>query len=76
MADLTPEVLATLHDESPEPVFVFVPVYIDQKTVASTPPHRRNLLLKLRRIFLRGDRRSLLPFWTWFIDNPRPASLK
>jgi len=57
-------------------VFVFVPVYIDQKTVASTPPHRRNLLLKLRRIFLRGDRRSLLPFWTWFIDNPRPASLK
>ena len=26
MADLTPEVLATLHDESPEPVFVFAPV--------------------------------------------------
>lgn len=26
MAELTPEVLATLYDESPEPVFVFVPV--------------------------------------------------
>ena len=26
MPDLTPEVLATLHDESPEPVFVFAPV--------------------------------------------------
>jgi hypothetical protein len=55
-------------------VFVFVPVYITKKTVASTPLSRRNLLLKLRRIFLRQTRQSLSPFWTWFIDNPRPTS--
>ena len=33
MAELTPEVLATLHDESPEPVFVFVPVREDGRVV-------------------------------------------
>ena len=33
-------------------VFVFVPVYITRKTVASTRLSRRNLLLKLRRILL------------------------
>ena len=33
MADLTPEVLATLHDESPEPVFVFAPVREDGRVV-------------------------------------------
>ncbi len=57
-------------------VFVFVPVYITRKTVASTPLFRRNLLLKLRRIFFRQTRQSLLPFWTWFIDNPRPTSTR
>ena len=33
MADLTTEVLATLHDESPEPVFVFAPVRGDGRVV-------------------------------------------
>jgi PAS domain S-box-containing protein len=33
MAELTPEVLATLHDESPEPVFVFAPVREDGRVV-------------------------------------------
>jgi hypothetical protein len=56
-------------------VFVFVSVYITRKAVALTRPFR-HLLLKLRRIFLRQDRQSLLPFWTWFIDNPRPTSTR
>src|SRR5215469_5659166 len=33
MADLSTEVLATLHDESPEPVFVFAPVREDGRVV-------------------------------------------
>ena len=33
MAELTPEVLATLYDESPEPVFVFAPVREDGRVV-------------------------------------------
>src|SRR5215469_5177855 len=33
MVDLTNEVLATLHDESPEPVFVFAPVREDGRVV-------------------------------------------
>jgi PAS domain S-box-containing protein len=33
MAELTTEVLATLHDESPEPVFVFAPVREDGRVV-------------------------------------------
>jgi HSP90 family molecular chaperone len=57
-------------------VFVFVPVYIPKSTVASSPSSRRNLLLKLRRIFIRQDRQLLLPFWTWFVDNPRPTSTR
>jgi len=38
-------------------------------------PTTRGLLAKFRRVFFRQDR-NLQPFWTWFIDNPRPASLK
>ena len=71
MADLTPEVLATLHDESPEPVFVFVPVYIEKKSDATVQPTTHGPLAKFLRVFFRQNR-QLQPFWTWFIDNPRP----
>jgi hypothetical protein len=56
-------------------VFVFVPVYIDKKLDPTVRPTTRGLLAKFRRVFFRQDR-NLQPFWTSFIDNPRPASLK
>jgi hypothetical protein len=55
-------------------MFVFVPVYIEKKIAAPSPPAKHDWLPKLRRSFFREDRQSLLPFWTWFIDNPRPNS--
>jgi hypothetical protein len=73
---------SALHDGprlQPDPatrnyVFFFVPVYVEKKTVAiSSPPVDLGWLAELRRIFFRRDRQSLLPFWTWFIDNPRPS---
>jgi len=56
-------------------VFVFVPVYIDKELHPTVRPTAHGLLAKFRRVFFRQDR-NLQPFWTWFIDNPRPASLK
>jgi hypothetical protein len=52
-------------------VFVFVPVYIDKKSDATVRPTIPGPLAKFRCVFFRQDRR-LQPFWTWFIDNPRP----
>jgi hypothetical protein len=67
------------HRTSPGPtrttyVFVFVPVYIAKKSDATVRPTTHGLLAKFWRVFFRQDRR-LQPFWTWFIDNPRPGSL-
>jgi hypothetical protein len=56
-------------------VFVFVPVYMDKKSNATVRPTTHDLLAKFRRVIFRQDR-HLQPFWTWFIDNPRPRSLK
>ena len=56
-------------------VFVFVPVYIHEKSDATVRPTTPGLLPKFRRVFFRQNR-HLQPFWTWFIDNPRPKSLK
>jgi hypothetical protein len=56
-------------------VFVFVPVYNDKKSNATVRPTTRGPLAKFRRVFSTQDR-HLPPFWTWFIDNPRPESLK
>jgi hypothetical protein len=56
-------------------VFVFVPVYIDKKSDPTVRPTTHGPLAKFRRVFFRQNR-HLQPFWTWFIDNPRPGSLK
>ena len=56
-------------------VFVFVPVYIDKKSDATVRATTHGPLAKFRRVFFRQNR-HLQPFWTWFIDNPRPKSLK
>jgi hypothetical protein len=56
-------------------VFIFVPVYIGKKSDAKVRSASRGPLAKLRRVFSRRDR-HLQPFWTWFIDNPRPQSSK
>jgi hypothetical protein len=56
-------------------VFVFAPVYIEKKSAATVQPTTNDPLAKFRRVFFRQDR-HLQPFWTWFIDNPRPQSSK
>ena len=56
-------------------VFVFVPVYIENKSDATVRPTTHGPLAKFRRVFFRQGR-HLQPFWTWFMDNPRPESLK
>jgi hypothetical protein len=55
-------------------VFVFVPVYIEKKSDATVRPTHGSLA-KFRHVFFRQDR-HLEPFWTLFIDNPRPESLE
>jgi hypothetical protein len=52
-----------------------VPVYIDKKSDLTMRPTTHGRLAKFRRVFFRQDR-HLQPFWTWFIDNPHPESLK
>ena len=56
-------------------LFVFVPVYIDKKSDATVRLTTHNRLAKFLRVFF-GQDRHLQPFWTWFIENPRPGSLK
>jgi hypothetical protein len=56
-------------------VFVFVPVYIEKKSDATVQPTTYGPLAKFLRVFFRQNR-HLQPFWTWFIDNPRPQSPK
>ena len=56
-------------------VFIFVPVYIEKKSDATVRPPTRGPLAKLRCLFF-GQDRHLQPFWTWFIDNPRPQLSK
>jgi hypothetical protein len=56
-------------------VFIFVPVYIEKKSDATVRLPTHGPLAKLRCLFFRQDR-HLQPFWTWFIDNPRPQLSK
>jgi hypothetical protein len=56
-------------------VFVLVPIYIEKKSDATVRPTTCGSLAKVRRVFF-GQDRHLQPFWTWFMDNPRPESLK
>jgi len=53
-------------------VFIFVPVYVEKGTDAPVRADVRVRLRKTRRILFSQDR-HLQPFWTWFIDNPRPS---
>jgi hypothetical protein len=53
--------------------FIFVPVYLEKKSNEPIRPDVRAALKKTRRISFRQDRR-LQPFWTCFIENPRPTS--
>jgi len=55
-------------------VFIFVPVQIEKKNGTTIRPDLRTTLRKTHRILFSQDRR-LQPFWTCFIDNPRPSSL-
>jgi hypothetical protein len=55
-------------------VFVFVPVYIEKKSDATVQPTTHGPLAKFLRVFRQN--RQFQPFWTWFIDNPRPQSPK
>jgi hypothetical protein len=55
-------------------VFIFVPVYVEKQSGAPIRPDVRTALKKTRRIFFHQDR-HLQPYWTCFIENPRPPSL-
>jgi hypothetical protein len=52
-------------------VFIFVPVYLEKKSDAPIRPDVRAALKKTRRIFFR-QAQHLQPFWTCFLENPRP----
>jgi hypothetical protein len=59
-------------------VFIFVPVYVEKKIDAPVRARADGEFKKVSRIlFARRYRapRSDPPFWTWFIENPRPSSL-
>jgi hypothetical protein len=59
-------------------VFIFVPVYREQQsTDAEFQADMHIAVRKTRRIFFgqhRQTREPEAPFWTWFVDNPRPPS--
>jgi len=54
-------------------VFVFVPVYLE---IARTRVPKLAVVVSSqdRRWQHRREATSDRPFWTWFIDNPRPRS--
>jgi len=54
-------------------VFVFVPVYIE---IARTRMPKPAVLVSSQDWHSRVKRAAIInwPFWTWFIDNPRPRS--
>jgi hypothetical protein len=53
--------------------FIFVPVYIERNSGAAFQPKPVRAIRKMRHL-LFAQRRHFQPFWTWFIDNPRPSS--
>jgi hypothetical protein len=58
-------------------VFIFVPVYIDRKVDAPVRMRADDEFRKVRRVLFARDRpasSSAQPFWTWFVENPRPSS--
>jgi hypothetical protein len=56
-------------------VFIFVPVQVEKKENETlVRADMRTTLRKTRRILFSRDR-HLQPFWSWFIDNPRPSSV-
>jgi hypothetical protein len=52
---------------------ILVPVYTERDFGAVLQTKLGRELRKLRILFAR--RRHLQPFWTWFIDNPKPSEL-
>jgi len=57
-------------------VFVFVPIFVEKKAAAvASPLVEGGWGAKLRRKSVPQDRQSHLPFWTWFVDNPRYTPL-
>ncbi|HKR53743.1 MAG TPA: hypothetical protein VJR93_05290 [Chthoniobacterales bacterium] len=63
-------------------VFVFVPIYVE---CAACPDRRANATpsrLEARALFETASPKTIstdgvpseFPFWTWFIDNPRPQA--
>jgi len=54
-------------------VFVFVPIYIE---IARTRMPKSAMVVSSQDRHLQDRRESTSdwPFWTWFIDNPRPKS--
>ncbi|MDP9004688.1 MAG: hypothetical protein M3N12_07850 [Verrucomicrobiota bacterium] len=53
--------------------FIFVPVYVERNPAGAFQAKRDGALRKVRHL-LFAQRQRILPFWTWFIDNPRPSS--
>jgi hypothetical protein len=58
--------------------FIFVPVYVErQNGRATVQPPVHDALQKACTVVQAPPRpahQSEQPFWTWFIDNPRPPS--
>jgi hypothetical protein len=52
---------------------IFVPVYVERNFGAVFQAKLGREVRKLRILFAR--RQHLQPFWTWFIDNPKPSEL-
>jgi hypothetical protein len=58
--------------------FVFIPVYIEKKIDAPIRTRADDEFRKLRRVLFTHHwppQNSEPPFWTWFIENPRPPSV-
>jgi hypothetical protein len=55
-------------------VFIFVPVRVDKQDETTVRPDLRATLRTTRRTLFWQDR-HLQPFWTLFINNPRPSAV-
>jgi hypothetical protein len=53
-------------------VFIFVPVVIERTEIQIAVHSEQHDEQPLARN--QAGRDELYPFWTWFIDNPRPRS--
>jgi len=63
-------------------VFVFVPIYVERASCPDRGAHAARSRLGAHALFAaplpktisRDAVPSEFPFWTWFIDNPRPQA--